>query len=82
MAERYYYPPKDAVLPDGSIALGGIESTEPLWWVERLTDLNDIDYTPLNNPKTWYIYILWYQPNKDKKFTFFPIKDPRYKNNT
>lgn len=76
---KYILPPKDSVMPDGSIALWSIDSTEGLWGVEKLTDLQDIDYTPLKNPKLGYIYILGYQPNQEKKFTFFPIKDPRYK---
>ncbi len=77
---KYILPPKEAVMPDWSIALWALDETEGLWGVEKLTDLSDIDYTPLKNPKLGYIYLLWYQPNKDKKFTFFPIKDPRYKN--
>lgn len=77
MANKYVLPPRDSVLPDGSISLGGVDSTEPLWGVEKMTDLNDIDFSPLNNPKEGYVYLLWYRPNREKKFTFFPMKDPR-----
>jgi len=73
---KYILPPKEAVMPDGSIALWGIDETEGLWGVEKLTDLSDIDYSPLKNPKPGYIYLLGYNPNKDKKFTFFPVKKP------
>lgn len=74
----YVLPPKDSVWPDWSIIFW-VEQTDNMWGVEKLTDLRDIDYSPLKNPKVWYIYLLWYQPNQDKKFTFFPIRDPRYK---
>jgi len=73
---KYILPPEEAVMPDGSIALWGIDQTEGLWGVEKLTDLSDIDYSPLKNPKPGYIYLLWYNPNSEKKFTFFPVKKP------
>jgi hypothetical protein len=46
-----------------------------------LTDLKDIDYSALKNPKLGYIYFLGYRPQvgTDKKFAFFPVKDPAYK---
>jgi len=77
---KYIIPPKENVMPDGSVILWWVDETEGLCGVERLTDLSDIDYTPLKNPKLGYIYLLGYSPNKEKKFTFFPIKDPRFKN--
>lgn len=76
---NYILPPKEAVLPDGSIALWGIDETDGMWGTEYLTDLKDIDFTPLKNPKPGSIYIFWYRPNADKKFTFFPVKDPSYR---
>lgn len=76
---KYILPPKEAVMPDGSVLLWWIDQTEGLWGVEKLTDLSDIDYSPLKNPKPGYIYLLGYLPNADKKFTFFPVKDPRTK---
>jgi len=75
----YIMPPRENVLPDGSVAFGSIEWTDNIFGVEKLTDLSDIDYTPLKTPKVWYIYLLAYIPNADKKFTFVPIKDPRNK---
>lgn len=80
MAEnkKYFLPPENIVTKDGSILLG-VEETDNPRGVEKLTDLDDIDFSPLKEPKVWYIYILWYVPNKEKKFTFIPIKDPRYK---
>ena len=80
MAEnkKYFLPPENIVTKDGSILLG-VEETDNPWGVEKMTDLDDIDFSPLKEPKVWYIYILWYVPNKENKFTFIPIKDPRYK---
>ena len=75
---NYYLPPKEIVTKDWSILLW-VDQTENLWGVEKMTDLTDIDFSPLKEPKIWYIYILWYVPNKEKRFTFIPIKDPRYK---
>lgn len=71
---KYILPPKEAVMPDWSVMLWGIDQTEGLWGVEKLTDLSDIDYSPLKNPNPDYIYLLGYAPNSEKKFTFFPIK--------
>lgn len=51
MTEKYLIPPKEAVLPDGNISLLGVEATENLFGVERLTDLSDIDYSALKNPQ-------------------------------
>lgn len=76
---NYLLPPEDAVAPDGSILLWGVEETEALWGTEYLTDLKDIDFTPLKNPKVWTIYLLCYKPNAGKKFSFMPVKDPSYK---
>lgn len=77
---KFIIPNKDQVLADGSIRLWGIDQTEPLWGVEKLTDLSDIDYSPLKEPKEGYIYVLGYKPNKEKRFSFFPIKDPSIEN--
>ena len=76
---KYILPPEENVMPDGSLILWSVDPTEGLWGVEKLTDLSDIDYTPLKNPRPGYFYLLGYKPNADKKFTFFAIKDPRYK---
>lgn len=78
MSEKYLIPPAEAVLPDGNISMLGVGSTENLFGVERLTDLSDIDYSALNNPQVGMIYLLGYRPTpgSDKKFAFFPVKDP------
>lgn len=78
MTEKYLIPPKESVLPDGSISTVGIGATENFFGVERLTDLSDIDYSALNNPQVGMIYLLGYRPttDSDKKFAFYPVKDP------
>lgn len=73
---NYIIPPKENVMPDWSVVLWSVSETEPLWGVEKLTDLSDIDYSPLKNPRPGYIYLLGYKPNAEKKFSFFAVKDP------
>lgn len=78
---EYKLPPKEAVLPNGRVSAIWVEETENIFGIERLTDLKDIDYSALKNPKLGYIYFLGYRPQvgTDKKFAFFPVRDPAYK---
>lgn len=52
MAEnkKYFLPPESIVTKDGSILLG-VEETDNPWGVEKMTDLDDIDFSPLKEPK-------------------------------
>jgi hypothetical protein len=52
MAEnkKYFLPPENIVTKDGSILLG-VEETDNPWGVEKMTDLDDIDFSPLKEPK-------------------------------
>lgn len=81
MQKKYILPPKESVLPNGRISPVGIEETENMFGIEKLTDLRDIDYSALRNPEIGYIYFLGYRPQvgNEKKFAFFPVRDPAYK---
>lgn len=69
-------PLKKHVNKDGSLNPLGVLPSQYNDVIERLTDLVDVDITPLYDPEPGYMFLLAYVPNEHKKFSFVKMKIP------